>query len=295
MVSFGMAFAIPYLVRRLLGLTPAAVGDILILAFIIYEILLIVKGTRALQILLGVGTLVAVYYGALWGRLQTVQWVLDKTLPYLVFALIVLFQGEIRRALAQFGRTPFGRRLSSMDVRQASEDIVMAASTLASQRTGALIVLERATGLRTFTESGIPLNAQLSYDLLVSIFQRGSPLHDGAVIIRKDKIVAASCFLPLSINPIWGTQLGTRHRAAIGITEETDAVTVTVSEETGAISLAISGSIEVDITAERLAQRLSEIFQYPLSPAATLLPPRNPALDETQPARSYGMTTEHRL
>lgn len=296
MVSFGMAFAMPNLLRRLAGLTPAAVADILILAFIIYEILLIVKGTRAVQVLLGVGLLVAVYYGALWGRLQAVQWVLDKTLPYLVFALIVLFQGEIRRALAQFGRSPFGRRrLSSMDVRQASEDIVMAASSLASQRTGALIVLERATGLRTFTESGIPLNAQLSYDLLVSIFQRGSPLHDGAVIIRKDKIVAASCFLPLSINPIWGTQLGTRHRAAIGITEETDAVTVTVSEETGAISLAISGSIEVDITAERLAQRLSEIFQYPLSPAATLLPPRNPALDDTQPARSYGMTTEHRL
>lgn len=295
MRSFGMGFLLPDIFSRLPELTLAAVVDVLILALIIYELLLIVKGTRAVQILVGVGLLVMVYYGALWGRLQTIQWLLDKIFPYLVFAFIVVFQGEIRRALARFGRNPFTTRFSSLEVRQASEDIVMAASMFASQRTGTLIVIERHTGLRTFTESGIPLNAQLSYDLLVAIFQRSSPLHDGAVIIRKDKIVAAACFLPLSVNPIWGTQLGTRHRAAIGITEETDAVAVTVSEETGAISLAISGSIELDITAERLAQRLSEILQHPLSPASTILPGRSLQLDEAPSARSDSVTTRHRV
>ena len=151
----------------------------------------------------------------------------------------------------------------------------------------ALIVLERETALRTYTESGIPLQARLSYDLLVTIFQPHAPLHDGAVIIRKDKIIAAACFLPLSVNPIWGTQLGTRHRAAVGITEETDAVAIVVSEETGAISLAVSGSIELDITAERLAERLGKIFGYPGSPAPQV-PSRSVPLEES-PARS--MTT----
>ncbi|MBI4463559.1 MAG: DNA integrity scanning protein DisA nucleotide-binding domain protein, partial [Acidobacteria bacterium] len=147
---------------------------------------------------------------------------------------------------------------------------------------GALIVLERESALRTYTESGIPLEARLSYDLLVTVFQPRAPLHDGAVILRKDKIVAAACFLPLSMNPIWGTQLGTRHRAAVGITEETDAVAITVSEETGFISLAVSGSIEVGLSAERLAERLREIFGHPLPPAAPA-PARNPAWEESQP------------
>lgn len=298
MATVGMALVLPDIFSRLPGLTLAAAADILILALIIYEILLIVKGTRAVQILLGVGLLVIVYYGALWGRLQTIQWLLDKIFPYLIFALIVLFQGEIRRALARIGRNPFTTRFSSLEVRQASEDIVMAASIFSAQRTGALIVIERHTGLRTFTESGIPLNAQLSCDLLVAIFQRHSPMHDGAVILRKDKIVAAACFLPLSVNPMWGTQLGTRHRAAIGVTEETDAVAVAVSEETGAISLAISGSIELDITAERLAQRLSEILQHPLSPASSILPlsrPAGPQLDATPAAGSESVITRHGL
>jgi len=267
-----MAFLLPSIFNRLPQLSPAAVVDILILAFVIYHVLLIVRGTRSTQILLGVGLLVLVYYAALWGRLQTIQWLLDKIFPYLVFALIVLFQGEIRRMLAKIGRNPFSTPFSSLEMRHAAEDVVMAAATLSSKQIGALIVLERDTGLRTFTESGIPLQAQLSHDLLISIFQRGSPLHDGAVIIRKEKVVAGSCFLPLSVNPIWGTQLGTRHRAAIGITEETDAVAIAVSDETGGISLAISGSIELNISPERLAQRLSEIFQQPVSPPPPPMP-----------------------
>jgi diadenylate cyclase len=144
-------------------------------------------------------------------------------------------------------------------------------------------VLERETTLRTYTESGIPLEARLSYDLLVTIFQRRAPLHDGAVIVRKDKILAAACFLPLSVNPIWGTQLGTRHRAAVGITEETDAVAIAVSEETGTISLAVSGSIEMGISVERLAEHLSKIFGYPRPPATPTRSHTIP-LEESQPA-----------
>lgn len=291
-----MAFLLPDVFSRLPGLTLAAVLEILILAFVIYQVLLIVKGARAVRVVLGVGVLVLVYYGALWGRMQTIPWLLERLFPYLVFAFIVVFQGEIRRALARISRSPFSSRFSPLEVRQASEDIVMAASTFSSQRVGALIVIERGTGLRTFTESGIPLNAQLSYDLLVAIFQRSSPLHDGAVILRKDKIVAAACFLPLSVNPIWGTQLGTRHRAAIGITEETDAVVVAVSEQSGAISLAVSGSIELDISAERLGQRLSEILQHPRPAAApSLVPPRTSSLEQSTATRPETVPTRHRL
>lgn len=255
------------IVNKLPGMTWASVADILLLAFVLYYVLLIFKRTHAFQILFGVVVLVAAYYGALWGRLQTIQWLLDRIFPYLVFALIVVFQGEIRKALARIARNPFSTRLTPLQVRQVSEDIVMAATAFSAQRTGALIAIERESGLRTFTESGIPLHAHLSYDLLLAIFQRNSPMHDGAVIIRKDKIVAAACFLPLSVNPTWGNQLGARHRAAVGITEETDAVAVAVSEQTGAISLAFGGSIERDITAEDLTERLSQILQQPDSSA----------------------------
>lgn len=263
-----MAVQFPDIFHKLPGLTWAGAVDILILAFILYYVLLIFKRTHAFQILFGVGLLVGAYYGALWGRLQTIQWVLDKIFPYLVFAIIVVFQGEIRKALARIAQNPFSTGLSPLQVREVSEDIMLAATAFSAQRTGALIVIERHTGLRTFTESGIPLNAQLSYDLLVAIFQRSSPMHDGAVIIRKNKVVAAACFLPLTVNPTWGNQLGTRHRAAIGITEETDSLAVAVSEQTGAISLAYSGTIERDITAEQLSGRLRQVLQQPASGAA---------------------------
>ena len=270
------------------GLPPLSVGavfDILVLAFIIYYILQMLKGTQAPQILLGMALLVALYYGARWSGLQTVAWLMDHLLPVLIFAFIVLFAAEIRNGLAKLGRNPFRTGFSSLEVQHASEDIVMAASQFSSQNTGALIVMERDTGLRTYTESGIPLQAQLSYDLLVAIFQPRAPLHDGAVIVRKNKIVAAACFLPLSVNPVFGTQLGTRHRAAVGITEETDAVAIVVSEESGSISLASGGSIELNLSAEQLAGRLSQIFRLPTSramPAAV----RAPALEKTPAGRS---------
>ena len=278
-----MGFLMLVLLAGLPPLSVSAVIDILLLAFIIYYILQMLRGTQAPQILLGMALLVALYYGARWGGLQTVEWLMDQVLPFLVFAFIVLFAVELRNGLAKIGRNPFRTDFSSLVVQQASEDIVMAASQFSSQKTGALIVLERDTGLRTYTESGISLQAQLSYDLLVAIFQPRAPLHDGAVIIRKDKIVAAACFLPLSVNPIFGTELGTRHRAAVGITEETDAVAVVVSEETGSISLATAGSIELNLSAEKLAERLSQIFQQPVS-RATPLASRAPTLERTPSA-----------
>ena len=278
-----MGFLMLVQLAALPSLSVSAVIDILLLAFIIYYILQMLKGTQAPQILLGMALLVALYYGARWGELQTVAWLMDQVLPFLVFAFIVLFAVEIRNALAKIGRNPFRTDFSSLVVQQASEDIVMAASQFSSQKTGALIVLERDTGLRTYTESGISLQAQLSYDLLVAIFQPRAPLHDGAVILRKDKIVAAACFLPLSVNPVFGTELGTRHRAAVGITEETDAVAVVVSEETGSISLATGGSIELNLSAEQLAERLSQIFQQPVS-RATPLASHAPTLERTPSA-----------
>ncbi len=278
-----MGFLMLVQLAALPSLSVSAVIDILLLAFIIYYILQMLKGTQAPQILLGMALLVALYYGARWGELQTVAWLMDQVLPFLVFAFIVLFAVEIRNALAKIGRNPFRTDFSSLVVQQASEDIVMAASQFSSQKTGALIVLERDTGLRTYTESGISLQAQLSYDLLVAIFQPRAPLHDGAVILRKDKIVAAACFLPLSVNPIFGAELGTRHRAAVGITEETDAVAVVVSEETGSISLATGGSIELNLSAEQLAERLSQIFQQPVS-RATPLASHAPTLERTPSA-----------
>ena len=170
--------------------------------------------------------------------------------------------------LAKAGRKLLVSR-SAPELAEAYDDIVMAANLFAQNQTGALIVVEREIGLRTHIESGVPLDARLSYDLLASIFRPSAPLHDGAVIIQKDRIAAAACFLPLSMNPLLSTQMGTRHRAGIGITEETDAVAVIVSEESGAISLAVGGAVERDLTPEQLRERLSELLHRYL-PAATL-------------------------
>ena len=180
----------------------------------------------------------------------------------------MVFGAEIRHALARLGgdcRRP-RRRVRGTD---SYEDIVLAANHFSQTVTGALIVIEREIGLRTFIESGVPLDANLSYDLLVTIFRPSAPLHDGAVIVQKGRIAAAACFLPLSMNPVLSTQFGTRHRAAIGITEETDAISVVVSEETGSISIAVGGAIERDITVEYLRERLSELLRRYV-PAATL-------------------------
>jgi diadenylate cyclase len=189
-----------------------------------------------------------------------VEWLLTTLLPYFAIALIVLFQPEIRRALSRFGWNLTLLKLPSHSPKSSYDDIVMAAEYFSQNRIGSLIVVEHNVGLRTYIESGIPLDAKLSYDLLVSIFRPGSPLHDGAVIVQATRIAAAACFLPLSLNPMLSKQLGTRHRAAIGITEESDAIVVLVSEETGSISFVSEGTLHSNLTPEQLSGRLGEVF-----------------------------------
>jgi diadenylate cyclase len=245
-----------------------SVIDILVVAFIFYEFLKLIKGTRAIPMLVAVMLLLAAFWLAHIEQLKTVDWLITTLFPYAVFALIVVFGAEIRHALARLGRRLSAPRGGVFNGTDSYEDIVLAANHLSQTVTGALIVIEREIGLRTFIESGVPLDANLSYDLLITIFRPSAPLHDGAVIIQKGRIAAAACFLPLSMNPVLSTQFGTRHRAAIGITEETDAISVVVSEETGSISIAVGGAIERDITVEYLRERLSEVLRRYVPPAA---------------------------
>jgi diadenylate cyclase len=245
---------------RLTRLNLRAAVDIVIIAVIIYYLLNLLKGTRAVQMAAAIALLVLFYYGARWARLEMVEWLLTTLLPYFAIALIILFQPEIRRALSRLGHNPFWRRFSSLEPAGGYDDLVLAASYFSQNRIGALIVIERDVGLKTYIESGIRLDAELSYDLLLAVFHAGSPLHDGAAIIQGSRIAAAACFLPLSLSQAISSQLGTRHRAAIGVTEESDAVTLVVSEQTTQISLATGGTIEMDLTPERLSERLAKLF-----------------------------------
>jgi diadenylate cyclase len=272
----------PHLFGHLPQMSIADAVDILLVAVLIYQFLALIRGTRAVPILVGVAGISLAFYGAHVAELRTVNWLVGTLLPYAIFALIVVFQNEIRYALARIGRKlTFSR--SSQDT-EAYDDIVLAANLFSQSQTGALIVIEREIGLRTYIESGVPLDANLSYDLLATIFRPSAPLHDGAVIVQKDRIAAAACFLPLSMNPVLSTQLGTRHRAGIGITEETDAIAVIVSEETGYISLAVAGNIERDITVEYLRERLSELLRRYVPPAA--LPTMTPDSASEETGRS---------
>lgn len=234
--------------------------DILIVSALIYNLLLLIRGTRAVQMALGLGFLAIFFYLTRWLHLEMIQWILTNILPYFVFGIIVLFAAEIRRALANIGKNPLIRQFSQNPFVESYDEIVLAATTLASQRIGGLIVIERSIGLKNYIESGIAIDAALSYDLLVAIFSPGAPLHDGAVIIQKDRITAAACFLPLTVNPKLSKELGTRHRAAIGVTEESDAVVVVVSEESGIISIVAGGQIERSLDGDSLRQRLEAIF-----------------------------------
>ena len=231
--------------------------DILVVSVLIYELLTLIRGTRAVQMALGGGVFVALFYLSRWGRLETVNWLIRNLAGYVVFAGIVLFQTDIRRALAHLGRAQFFQYFAKAESAEESiEEIVMATGMLSAQRIGAIIAVERQIGLRNYVEGGIPLDAELTYDLLLSIFQPKSPLHDGAVIIQDDRIAAAACFLPLTVHPRLSKELGSRHRAAIGLTEENDSIAVVVSEETGAISLVVDGQIERGLDADTLRARL---------------------------------------
>ncbi|MGO8984282.1 MAG: diadenylate cyclase CdaA [Terriglobales bacterium] len=258
--------------------------DIVLVAILIYQFLSLVRGTRAAPMLIGVATLGLGFYFARLGELRTLNWLLSTLLPYVVFALIVVFQSELRHALANLGsRISLMRSASS--VADVYDDIVLAANLFSQTQTGALIVIEREIGLRTYIESGVALDARLSYDLLATVFRPSAPLHDGAVIVQRDRIAAAACFLPLSMNPVLSTQMGTRHRAGIGITEETDAVAVIISEETGAISLAVAGSVDRDLTVERLRERLGILLRR-YAPAPMLPSPVEENFVEEEPPSS---------
>jgi diadenylate cyclase len=235
--------------------------DIALVSFLIYELLLLIRGTRAVQMALTGGFLIGLFFLSRWLELETVNWVIRNLATYVVFAIIVLFQSDIRRAMAHFGRAPFFRyfeRVQSTD--ETIEELVTTATSLASRKIGAIVVIERQIGLRNYIESGIPLDAVVTYDLMFSIFLPGSPLHDGAVIIQGDRVAAAACFLPLSVNPKVSRELGTRHRAAIGLTEENDAVAVVVSEETGRVSLVLGGDLHRDISPDALRTELRSLI-----------------------------------
>jgi len=235
-----------------------AVLDILILAVIIYQLLLLIRGTRAVHMIVGVVALVVLHFVTRPGLLYlpAVHAVLGDVLLYIPLAVIVLFQNQLRQALARVGRTPLSALFTRRPHANVVEEVALAAVSLAGKRLGALIVLERELGLRAFSETGITLDAEVSYDLLVSIFQRGAPLHDGAVIIVGTRIRAACAYLPLTQNPNLSRRFGTRHRAAVGITEESDAVAVVVSEERGTVSWCEAGRIEEDLDASELTRRL---------------------------------------
>jgi diadenylate cyclase len=235
--------------------------DVALVSVLVYELLLLIRGTRAVQMALSGGFLLGLFFISQWFELETVNWVIRNLATYVVFAIIVLFQSDIRRALAHFGRAPFFRYLErAQSTDETIEELVVTAANLATRRCGAIIVIERQIGLRNYIEGGIPLDAMVTYDLMASIFQANSPLHDGAVIVQGDRVAAAACFLPLSVNPRVSRELGTRHRAALGLTEENDAVAIVISEETGGISLVRGGAIERGITAETLRTRLHALI-----------------------------------
>ncbi len=248
--------------------TRAPVGwrdllDIAIVTVVIYEVLTLIRGTRAAQMVVGAGLMVGLLFLSQVAHLETVNWLIRNIVGYVVFADIVLFQSDIRRALAHFGRAPFFRLLTKGHaVEEAVEEIAVAAGMLAKDRVGAIIAIEREIGLRNYIEGGIPLDAKVSYDLLVTLFNKESHLHDGAVIVHDDRIAAAACFLPLTVNPRLSRELGSRHRAAIGLTEENDSVAVVVSEENGMISLVLDGTIERGLTPDELRSRLRRLVSY---------------------------------
>ncbi len=262
-----MSAILESLLRNIPRLSFTAVLDILIVAYLIYQLLLVVRGTRAAHILLGLSFLGLLYGVSRWAGLEMLQTIMANLIPYSVLVIVVLFQSEIRRILGRLGRRPLSRawRLTQGGI---FDDILLAVTHLSQARTGALIVLERDIGLRTFIQSGVVMDARLSNELLLSIFHPGGPLHDGAVIVQQDKIAAAACFLPLTTNPAMAGKLGTRHRAAIGVTEEGDCLAIVVSEQDGRISLAAGGDIETGLTPERLRERLLGEAGAPATPVA---------------------------
>jgi diadenylate cyclase len=237
-------------------ISPAAVLDVLLTSFLIYHFLMMIKGRRAAHALAGLTVLIFLYLFALYSNLELLRTLLATLAPYTAFGLMVMFQSEIRRLLARIGRHGWIGFAGRLKRREFVEEILLAVEQLSRAHTGALIVLERDMGLRTFVESGVPMDAVVSRDLLMSIFQNKGALHDGAVIVQNERMAAAACFLPLTTNPVM-LKAGTRHRAAIGVTEDSDCLTVVVSEETGRISAAAYGHLLPDLTPQQLGELIT--------------------------------------
>jgi len=233
--------------------------DIAVVGIVLYWLLMLMRGTRAVQVLVGLLALIAVRLLSDLLGLMTVSWILDNFVASAVLIIIVLFQADLRRALARVGRGVFPRMAERQESR-VLEEVVRAAQTLAQRRVGALFVLERETGLEDLIQIGTPLDAAVTKDLLVSIFLPYSPLHDGAVVIQSGRVAFAGCILPLTLRADVPEGLGTRHRAALGITEETDAVVIVVSEETANISVVIGGEMARDLDGPRLRRALRDVF-----------------------------------
>ena len=243
---------------------PRNLVDIALVFLLVYALLRLIRGTRAAPMAAGIGGLALLYWTAARYDLATLEFILRPAPLYVGVAIIVLFQNEIRQALISFGnrfRMPFLLRHRGQFGEGVYDEIVLAATTLASTKTGALVVIERGVNLRNVLECGVKMDAELSYDLLVTIFNPATPLHDGAVVIRGHRVAAAACFLPLTLNPLLSKDLGTRHRAAIGITEDTDAVAVVVSEETGLISFVQAGQIRRGLDGTRLRAAILDALE----------------------------------
>ncbi|MBR6824225.1 MAG: diadenylate cyclase CdaA [Firmicutes bacterium] len=238
-----------------------SVLDIAILTFIIYRLLLMIRGTRAIKLIEGLLVLLVIGVISGWMGLSALSWVFDQIWGVVFVSLAVIFQPELRRALEQLGRGQMFKSstvLSADDAVQVIDEITSAVVSCAKTKTGVLIVIERSTGLNDYAESGIAMDATVSAELLCNIFVKNTPLHDGATVIRGSRVMAAACFLPLSDNPYLSMELGTRHRAAIGITEVSDAISVIVSEETGIISLARDGKLVRSMSEKQLRDALQE-------------------------------------
>ena len=266
---------------------PRNIADIILVFLLVYAVLKLVRGTRAAPMAAAIGAFALLYWLAVRQDLATVAFILRGALLYIGVAIIVLFQNEIRQALITFGnrfRVPFARRQFGQFGEGVYDEVILAATSLASTKTGALIVIERNIGLKNIIDGGVKLDAELSYDLLVSVFNPESPLHDGAVVVRRHRIAAASCFLPLTLNPRLSRDLGTRHRAALGVTEDTDAVAVVVSEESGLISLVQRGDIKRGLDAPKLRAALLQ--------ALAVSPKREKAKPQHQPSEPDPETEE---
>ncbi len=240
--------------------------DIAVVAFVLYRLLMLIKGTRAVQLLKGLAVLLIISYLADFFNLITVSWVLQKVWQMLFVALPVVFQPELRRALEQIGRgklfTKSGLLMTKQVSGQVINEVVRCSQVLSKNRIGALIVFERVTGIQEWIETGIKVDGVVSSEFLINIFVPKAPLHDGAVIVNGDRIAAAGCLLPLSENPSLNKELGTRHRAAIGVTEQSDALALVVSEETGSISVAMDGQIRRNLD----EKELQEVLEHELQP-----------------------------